>query len=235
MDTKIERVPLLLLPGLWCDHTVWQPQLSAFAAHAPIVAHYPDARDFTDMAYRALDVAPDRFALVGHSMGARVALEIMRVAPERVDRLALLDTGIHAVRPGEAEKRYAQRDLGLTNGVDALIEAWLPPMLLEAHRNVPAIYDPLRDMCRRGGVEMYAAHIEALLARPETDSVLRSIRVPTLVGVGRQDQWSPVSQHAEIVAAIAGSELTIFEDSGHMATVEAPEAVNAALSRWLTQ
>ena len=225
--------PLLLLPGLWCDQTIWAPQLKCLSAFAPQVADYGDARTLGEMAARALASAPPRFALAGHSMGARVALEIVRQAPDRVERLALLDTGVHPVTPDEADKRYALRDLGRTQGVDALIDAWLLPMLLPAHRYLPAIVEPLRAMCRRGGLAMFEAQIEALLGRPDPRDLLATIAVPTLIGVGRDDQWSPVEQHREIAALIPGSELTIFEGSGHMAPVEAPEAVTAALRRWL--
>ncbi|MET0246883.1 MAG: alpha/beta hydrolase [Sphingomonas sp.] len=230
-----ETSTMLLLPGLWCDRTIWAPQLDSLAHLSPIVADYGDARTLTEMAARTLAIAPPRFALAGHSMGARVALEIMRQAPERVERLALLDTGIHPVRPGEADKRHAQRDLGRMQGVEALIDAWLPPMLMLAHREAADIVEPLRTMCRRGGLAMFEAQIDALLTRADPRDVLPTIAVPTLIGVGRQDQWSPVEQHRDIAAAIRGSDLTIFENSGHMAPVEAPEAVTAALRRWLGQ
>ncbi|AJP70674.1 alpha/beta fold hydrolase [Sphingomonas hengshuiensis] len=225
--------PLLLLPGLWCDSTIWAPQCVALADFAPIVADYGDARTLPEMAARALAAAPPRFALAGHSMGARVALEIVDQAPERVERLALLDTGVHPVAAGEAEKRHALCDLGRTRGVEALIDAWLPPMLLPAHRDVPAIAGPLRAMCRRAGLAQFEAQIEALLARADRRDLLPTIAVPTLVGVGRDDTWSPVAQHREIADAIPGSTFTIFEDSGHMAPVEAADSVTAALRRWL--
>ncbi|UZK65076.1 alpha/beta fold hydrolase [Sphingomonas sp. M1-B02] len=224
---------LLLLPGLWCDRTIWSPQLDSLSALEVQVADYGEARSLAEMAVRALAGAPPRFALAGHSMGARVALEVFRQAPERVERLALLDTGIHPVSAGEAAKRHAQRDLGRSRGIEALIDAWLLPMLHPAHRDMPEIVEPLRAMCRRGGLAMFEAHIEALLGRTDPRDLLPTIAVPTLVGVGRQDAWSPVEQHRQIAAAIPGSILTIFEDSGHMAPVEAPQAVTAALRRWL--
>jgi len=226
---------LVLLPGLWCDRTIWAPQLGALSDFAPLVAEYGDADNLEEMAARALAAAPPRFALAGHSMGARVSLEVLRQAPDRVERLALLDTGIHPVRPGETEQRQAQVKLGWELGIEALVDAWLLPMLLPEHREMPGIVDPLRAMCRRGGLAMFEAQIKALLARPDPRDLLPAIAVPTLIGVGRQDQWSPVAQHEDIAAAIPGSTLTIFESSGHMAPFEAPEAVTAALRRWLEQ
>lgn len=230
------NVPLLvLLPGLWCDRTIWSHQLDSLTDFAPLVADYGDADTLGEMAARTLAAAPSRFAVAGHSMGARVALEVLRQAPDRVERLALLDTGIHPVRPGEAELRHAQRDLGLELGIEALIDAWLLPMLLPEHREIPAIVDPLRAMCRRGGMAMFEAQIGAMLSRADPRDLLSAVAVPTLIGVGREDQWSPVEQHREMAAAIPGSTLTIFESSGHMAPFEAPEAVTAALRRWLEQ
>lgn len=226
---------LVLLPGLWCDRTIWTPQLDALADFAVLAAEYGDAGSLGEMAARALAAAPPRFSLAGHSMGARVALEVLRQAPDRVERLALLDTGIHPVRPGEAGHRMGQINLGRERGVEALIDGWLLPMLHPEHRALPGIVDPLRAMCRRGGMAMFEAQNRALLSRPDPRDLLPGIAVPTLIGVGRQDQWSPVEQHREIAEAIPGSTLTIFESSGHMAPFEAPEAVTAALRRWLDQ
>ncbi|MGE5723023.1 MAG: alpha/beta fold hydrolase [Sphingomonadales bacterium] len=226
--------PLLLLPGLMCDERIWAPQLREFAAQGAIaVPGYGDARSLVEMARRALAQAPAHFSLVGHSMGARVALEVFRLAPERVERLALLDTGIHLPKPNEAEKRYALRALGVREGIGRLVDEWLPPMVHPARRSDPALMEPLRAMAIAGGVERYEAQIEALLGRPDVLPLLGTIRCPTLVGVGRQDGWSPVEQHEAIAAMIPGAELAIFEDCGHMSPVEAPRQVNAALARWL--
>lgn len=225
--------PLLLLPGLMCDATIWSAQARAFAPLGAAVAEYGHARSFGDMARRALELAPPRFSLAGHSMGARVALEVVRLAPERVERLALLDTGVHPVGPSEPAKRHALVELGRRDGVEALIDAWLPPMVHPARRADATFMQPLRAMCVRAGVALFAAQVEALLARPDPRPLLASLACPTLVGVGRQDEWSPLEQHREIAAAIPGSRLVIFEDAGHMAPFEAPDQVTAALDAWL--
>lgn len=235
MNMKQSPAPLLLLPGLLCDATIWAPQQDVFAEVGVTVADYGDANRLEEMARRALARAPARVSLAGHSMGARVALEVLRIAPERVERLALLSTGMHPVRPGEAEKRHGLLDLGRAQGVDALIDAWLPPMVHESRRSDPEIMAPLRDMCRRAGLATYAAQIAALLARPDPTDLLGRIAVPTLVATGRQDGWSPVDQHVEIASAIPGSTFLVFEESGHMAPFEVPDQVNAALRRWLEQ
>jgi pimeloyl-ACP methyl ester carboxylesterase len=224
------------LPGLLCDETIWTSQLQDLAEFGAVAcAGYGDARSIAEMAERALASAPPVMSLAGHSMGARVALEIVRIAPERVERLALLDTGVHGVGPGEAEKRYALLKLGREKGIEALVDAWLPPMVHPDRRGDPELMDRLRAMCVSAGVDRFEAQITALLARPDAGPLLPTITCPVLVGVGRQDEWSPPAQNQAIAAAFPNAEFVIFEDCGHMAPAEAPDQVNAALRRWLAR
>ena len=233
MDVN-RREPLLLLPGLLCDARIWSAQVAGLDDRAIVaVDGYGLADTLEAMATHALERAPPSFIAVGHSMGARVALEIVRKVPTRVSGLALIDTGVHLPRPGEAEGRHALLALGRAEGIDALLDRWLPPMVLESRRDDSRLMTPLRAMCRTGGVDLYAAQVHALLHRPEVESVLPQIACPTFLGVGRQDMWSPVAQHEAMAKAIARSELSIFDDCGHMTPAEAPDPLNAALRRWL--
>jgi pimeloyl-ACP methyl ester carboxylesterase len=226
--------PLLFLPGLLCDASIWSEQVRAFRDRDPVaIDGYGLADRLDKMARIAIDQAPSAFSLVGHSMGARVALEIYRLVPERVERLALLDTGVHPPGLGEADKRHALLALGREQGIERLVDEWLPPMVGPQARRDAAFMAKLKTMSTIGGTELYAVQIDALLNRPDYRPMLGAIRCPTLVGVGRQDEWSPVNQHEEIAAAIPGAELVIFEECGHMAPVEAAEQVNQALARWL--
>jgi len=226
--------PLLLLPGLLCDQRVFAAQLDAFP-DARSFAGYGLAGSLPEMARLVLAQAPPRFALLGHSMGARVALEIMRVAPERVSRLALVSTGVHLQREGEAEKRFVLRDLGRREGMEALVGAWLPPMFAAAHVDDEALVSPLRLMCVEAGLAVYEAQIAALLGRPEVESLLPGIRCPTLVAVGREDRWSPPEQHAAIAARLPNARFVVIEGAGHMLPAEDPDALNAAIAEWLRQ
>lgn len=230
-----DRPTLYLLPGLLCDRVTWAHQLQGLADIADVrVPSFYGFDSIPDMARAVLAEAPARFAVAGHSMGARVALEIVRMAPERVERLALLDTGTHPVRPGEAEKRQELVDLARREGMAALAARWLPPMVHpDAARRDPALMRELTAMVGRATPEIFAGQVKALLGRPDAAAGLGAIRCPTLVGVGREDAWSPVSQHEPIVAAVSGAMLTIYEDSGHMAPMEAPEAVTASLRTWM--
>jgi pimeloyl-ACP methyl ester carboxylesterase len=229
-----EPAPLYLLPGLICDDRIWTPQLTALAAYRPVaVAGYGDARSLVMMARRVLASAPDRISLAGHSMGGRVALEVMRLAPDRVERLALLDTGVHPVAEGEREKRMALLELGRRDGMEALVDAWLPPMLHSDRRRDSAFVEALRDMCVSAGIERYEDQMTALLERPDARPLMGAIRCPTLIGVGSDDAWASVDQHRAMAAGIAGARLVIFEHAGHMAPVEASDQVTAALRDWL--
>jgi pimeloyl-ACP methyl ester carboxylesterase len=225
---------LYLLPGLLCDETVWAPQVAALAPLAEIrVADFRGFDSITAMAQAVLAAAPARFALAGHSMGARVALEIVRLAPDRVERLALLDTGTHPLRDGEVAKRRELVDLANGEGMAALATRWLPPMVHPDRVADEDLMRPLRAMVLRMTPAIHESQIKALLTRPDAEAVLPAIRCPVLVGVGRQDAWSTLAQHEAIAAAIAQAKLVVFESSGHMAPIEAPEAVTAALRAWL--
>jgi pimeloyl-ACP methyl ester carboxylesterase len=225
-----------LLPGLLCDAAVWADQIHGLGRDFEVrVADFTAFDSIGAMAQSVLDVAPPRFSLVGHSMGGRVALELHRRAPDRVERLALLDTGTHGVKEGEAAKRQVLIDLADREGMDALCEAWLPPMVHPDRLNDPTLMPALRAMVRRMSPAIFRNEIHALLTRPVADAVLAHIRCPVLVGVGAQDQWSPPAQHQEIVAAIPHAQYVVFDNSGHMTPVERPRAVSDALKLWLQQ
>jgi pimeloyl-ACP methyl ester carboxylesterase len=210
-------------------------ELSGFSGARVIDGFYGGADRIETMADYALDRLPASFALLGHSMGARVALEIWRKAPERVARLALVDTGIHPVREGEREGRYRLRDLGRSHGMAALVDAWLPPMMGDRARDDTGLMDRLRDMAISAGIEVFEAQIEALLNRPTLDSLLPTIDCPVLVAVGRDDRWSPVEQHEAIAAAIPGAALQVVDGAGHMMPAEQPSAFSRIVRDWLSQ
>jgi pimeloyl-ACP methyl ester carboxylesterase len=157
-----------------------------------------------------------------------------------VTHLALLDTG-HAGAPqgaaGEAERdrRLALVDIAREEGMRALAHAWLPPMIHPARLRDAALVTAIVAMVERSTPERYAAQVDALLQRPQVDDLLRLVRVPTLVGCGREDGWSPLPQHEEIAALIPGSRLAVFEHCGHMAPMERPREVGEALRGWLAE
>lgn len=225
--------PLAILPGLLCDSRMFGAQLAAFPGAVVIDGFYGGATTIEAMADYALERLPERFVLLGHSMGARVALEVFRKAHDRVAGLILTNTGVHPVKAGEAEKRYALRDIGRMHGMAALVAEWLPPMLAPARRQDALIYDPLEAMCRSAGLATYEAQIEALLSRPDTADVLRRINCPTLVITGSEDSWAPPAQHEEIALAVNTAGPAIVKGAGHMLPVEDPQVFNAEVAALL--
>jgi len=232
-----EHLPVVyLLSGLLCDETVWSHQIGALSATHDVRAR--DFRDFDDigaMAQSVLQEAPARFALVGHSLGGRVALEIVRRAPERVERLALLDTGVHPTRQSEFATRQLLVDLAYAEGMGALAQRWLPPMVHPDRLTDAALMDQLTAMVMRMTPESHERQIRALLNRPDAETGLGDIACPVLLGVGEQDAWSPPAQHEAMATRIRDAHLVVFPHSGHMSPCEAPEAVTAALRAWLAQ
>jgi pimeloyl-ACP methyl ester carboxylesterase len=225
---------IVLLPGLLCDASIWSGQVAALQAHADVaVADFSRHDSLEGMARSALALREGPLVVVGHSMGARAALEMVRLAPERVERLALLDTGVHPRREGEEATRQVLVDLAYRDGMAALADRWLPPMVHEARAHDASLMQPLKDMVMRATPEQHEHQIRALLNRPDARPMLPAIRCPTLVMVGRQDRWSPLPQHEEIASLVPDAELVVIEDSGHMAPAEQPEQVSVALLRWL--
>ena len=225
-----KRPTLYLLPGLLCDAYTYVHQQRALENEFDIrVLDFFGLDSMTSMAERVLKDAPERFSVCGFSMGGRVAMQVYRLAPERIERLCLLDTGMTPAAPGEAEKRQVLVDIAHNEGMDALIDAWLPPMLHPERRTDPAFMGPLSDMVRRASPEIFERQICALIGRPDARPLLPTINFPTVVAVGRQDEWSTVEQHEDFAKLIPNAKMVVIEDSGHFTPVEQPEALTAIL------
>ena len=230
---------VVLVPGLMCDATVWLGQIAGLGTSRHIqVAEHALSDTLGAMAERILDEAAPRFALAGHSMGGRVALEVMARAPERVTRLALLDTGYEALASGEAgdrEKagRYRLLETAQRDGMLAMARDWARGMVHPARLTDAALMDAIHSMIVVAGVAKFEAQIRALLARPDRTDLLKDLRLPALVLCGREDSWSPLSRHEEMARLIQGSQLTGVPDCGHMSTMERPGAITAAMLGWL--
>ena len=229
-----QRPTIILLPGLLCDASTWAAQARALEPYADVaVADFSRLDSIEAMARSALALVDGPIVAIGHSMGARVALEMIRLAPERIARLALIDTGIHPRREGEEASRQVLVDLAFAEGMEALADRWLPPMVHAERVSDRTLMEPLKAMVMRATPEQHRRQIRALLDRPDARTHLPRIACPTLVMVGRQDRWSPLAQHEEIAALIPDAELVVIEESGHMSLVEQPEQVSQALLRWL--
>jgi pimeloyl-ACP methyl ester carboxylesterase len=231
---------LVLIPGLLCDETAWEHQRDRLQDIATItIADHGSLDSFDAMADAILNNAPERFVLAGHSMGARVALQVLRRSPERVTHLALLDTG-HTPRPTgkrrdeEAAERYRLLERAQREGMRRMGIEWVQPMVHPDRLSDAGLIDAILDMIERKTPEIFAAQIKALLERPDATAVLKQVRCPALVLCGRQDAWSVLSVHEEMASLIPHSRLKVIEDCGHMSTMERPVEVTAALREWLT-
>jgi pimeloyl-ACP methyl ester carboxylesterase len=228
--------PLVLLPGLLNTRRLYQSQIADLADLAEVIVpelwHYDS---IGAMAQAALDAAPARFALGGFSMGGYVSFEILRRAPQRVDRLALMDTQAVPDTPEASARRRGfieQSKMGRFHGVQPSL---LPQIVHRARLEDPAVVHPILEMAKEVGAKGFINEQTAMIARPDSRRMLADIRVPTVVIVGRQDQATPLPRSQEMAADVANSRLVIIEECGHMSPLEKPAELSAALRRWLTQ
>ncbi len=234
------RPHLLLLPGLACDAEVWKHQARSLGEIATVqVVDYGASDSIQEMARVAVERAPERFALAGHSMGGRVAMEIFRSAPNRVLGLALLDTAYKPLQPGEAgEREKAERSgyvkIAQAQGMRAMARTWLQKMVHPSRLTDEPLVESIVDMLARKSPEIFAGQIKALLGRPDATPLLAAAHCPTLILCGREDAWSVLDVHREMALRMPNARLAIIENCGHMATMERPEAVSAALAGWLS-
>jgi len=236
----MSQAPLLLVPGLMCDHTSWAPMLPYLNPHiAHTTIDHGDADSLVAMAERILENAPAVFDLAGHSMGGRVALEVMRLAPRRVRRLALLGTGYRAKESGEAgaeelRKRQVLLDIARTQSVRAMAIEWVKPMVAPSRLSDTVFVEQIITMICRKSEGIFKRQIKALIERPDASDVLSQVQIPTLVMAGAFDSWATPAQHQEIANHIpAKPEVAVIAPSGHMMMMEEPQLVAQQLNQWL--
>ena len=228
--------PVVFLPGLMCDARVFTPQINELSRSYPVqVAHYGDAENIRTMARKVLDSAPDRFALAGHSMGGIVAMEVLRRAPERVTRLALLSTTPLSETPAEAAWREPLIARARAGALDEVIGETLTADNLAPGPQRAALMRLLRDMALGLGAETYMRQSRALQRRRDAQNLLLSARLATLILCGRHDRLTPVRRHEAMAQMVAHSELVVLENAGHLPMLEAAEEVNAALRAWMAR
>ncbi len=234
-----DRKHIVLVPGLMCDQAVWAEQINGLSDLAQCqVADHGLLDSLPAMATQVLARAPEQFMLVGHSMGGRVALEVMRQAPHRVTHLVLMDTGYLPLAAGDAgKKEVAGRqhllEIARNRGTRAMGMEWVQGMVHPDRLNDGQLIEAIVSMIARHTADQFAAQIHALINRPDGTDVLRTVRCPTLMLCGRQDAWSPLARHEDMAALVPGSKVMAIEDAGHMVTMEQPTAVTQVLRDWL--
>ncbi|WP_417695362.1 alpha/beta fold hydrolase [Roseibium sp.] len=225
--------PIVLIPGLLCTETLYAPQISAFSDRPILVADHRQHNSIEAIARSVLDKAPDAFALAGLSMGGYVAMEIMRIAPQRVTRLALMDTNARADTQEQTDRRQVLIRMTRERGFDK-VPHLLYPGFVHANRAADEnLKSVVLEMAEETGPDAFIRQTEAIIGRLDSRPSLGDITCPTLVLVGDGDTLTPPDLAREMHEHISGSELMVVPDCGHLSTLEAPNAVTDALKAWI--
>lgn len=229
-------IPLLLLPGMMCDARLFLPQIAALSRdRALMVAPVSGAGSMDALAQDVLAHAPPRFALAGLSMGGILAMEILRQAPDRVARLALLDTNPCAEADAVRRRRAPQMEAARNGRLREVMRDEMKPNYLVDSPRKQGILDLCMDMALDLGPEVFLNQSIALRDRRDQQETLRGYSGPSLVLCGRHDALCPVGRHELMHGLLANSRLEIVENAGHLPTLEDPETTTAALIRWLEE
>lgn len=227
-------IPIVLVPGLLCSARLFGAQIAALwpLGQVTVADHRRDS-DMAAIAKRILAGSPERFALAGLSMGGYIALAMMRLAPERIVKLALLDTSARPDTPEGMAAREKFIAMAQAGKLDAVVETLTPRFLHRNRHGDEALKRIVRDMAAETGAEAFVRQQQAIMTRPDSRPLLAAIGHPTLVLVGDGDDLTPPDLAKEMAAGIKGSRLVVVPDCGHLSTLEKPEAVNVALIDWL--
>ena len=230
------REPLVFVPGLMCDARVFAPQVMAFSPDTAVIcAPITNGDRIEEIASGLLDLLPRKFALAGLSMGGIVAMEILRRAPERVSRIALMDTNSLAETPQSAAD-FEPLIIKLKAGqLGAAVQGFYRPEALAPGPVRAPLLDHIEEMAANIGPERIIRQIRALQRRRDYQSALRRCKVPALVMCGEHDGLTPVKRHEAMAGLIPYAELAVIRGAGHLPTLEMPDAVNAALRIWMKQ
>jgi pimeloyl-ACP methyl ester carboxylesterase len=227
-------LPLLLIPGLLASARLYAAQIPALWQCGPVmVADHTRDDTMAALAARILSGAPAVFALGGLSMGGYLCFEILRQAPQRVAKLALLDTSARPDTPEQTAGRRAQIALASQGRFREVLDAQFPRLVARMHREDPALRALLGQMAEEVGVEAFIRQQTATMGRADSRPTLGNIRCPTLVLAGEEDELTPPERAAEIAHGIAGARLVTVPQCGHVSTLEQPAAVTQALLEWL--
>lgn len=230
-----QSLPTLLVPGLACSARLYAPQLPALWRLGPVmVANHTAADSVEEIASSILADAPARFRLVGLSMGGYISLAILRQAPERVRRLALLDTSARPETPEQTERRRPLMELARTGRYMEVNDRLWPALVHPNHQSDTALRATVDAMLAETGPEALIRQFRAIITRPDSRPQLPDIRCPTLVIVGREDAITPLSFNEEIAAGIPGAKLEVLPGCGHLSTLEQPERVTGCLVAWFS-
>ena len=237
MINKMNKPSLVLVPGLLCDAALWRGQVEDLADIAqPWVADVTRDDSMNAMAERVLaEAPPGRFALAGLSMGGYVAQAIMRAAPERIERLALLDTSAMADTPAQSMRRRGLIELAEKGDFKGVTPRLLPLFVHPDRLSDKPLTDAVMAMTERVGKDAFLRQQRAIMGRPDNRPNLPKIQCPALVLCGRQDEMTPLAWSEQIASLIPGARLAVIEHCGHLTTMERPWETSVAMRQWLTE
>lgn len=226
--------PLVLLPGMMCDARLFGPQIAEMSADtAVMVAPVTQGERIEEIASSLLDLLPKRFALAGLSMGGIVAMEILRRAPDRVTRIALMDTNALAETPQYATAREPQIVAARAGRMLEVIQQEMLPQYLAPTSDAQGILALVSDMAEVLGPDVFVRQSRALQRRRDQQSTLRKCKVPALVLCGRYDALCPLKRHESMSELIPYATLRVIEEAGHLPTLERPSETTQALRDWM--
>ncbi|WP_298243366.1 alpha/beta hydrolase [uncultured Bradyrhizobium sp.] len=229
-----QTTPMVLVPGLASSARIYAPVVPALWRFGPVmIANHIRDDSMADIAARLLREAPPRFALAGHSMGGYIALEIMRQAPERVIKLALINTQARPDTPEATARRRGLMERARRGELRAIREESFPELVHPSRRDDSDILKLVHAQDEDVGVEGYLRQQTAIIARVDSRPTLATITCPTLVLTGDADNTIPNAFSKEMAEGIAGARLVILEACGHLPQAEQPEATARALTEWL--
>lgn len=225
--------PLVLMPGMMCDARLWMPQIIAFSAkRTVVVAPVTQGETVEEIAKAALETLPERFALAGLSMGGIVAMEVLRQAPDRVERLALFDTNCQQELPAVAAAREPLIVAARSGRFDEALNNTLLPSHLAPGPQRGKIMDVVLDMGYILGPEVFIRQSRALQKRPDQQGTLRRSKLPTLVACGEHDTLTPPRRHEFMAHLMPRAMFEVISDAGHLPTLENPERVVHLMEDW---
>jgi pimeloyl-ACP methyl ester carboxylesterase len=227
-------MPILLVPGLACSPRIFAPVVPALWRHGPVtVANHIRDDNMGTIARRILAEAPPRFALAGHSMGGYIAFEIMRQAPERVAKLALMNTQARPDTMEASERRRVMIARAQGGDYRSVLDDLFPGFVHPSRRDDAGLRQLVHDMGDDIGVDAFIRQQTAIISRPDSRPALAWIKCPTLVLSGDQDNTIPNSLSMEMANGIPDAKLKILPNCGHLPQVEQPQATADALTEWL--
>src|SRR5712672_121916 len=233
-NTVTNTMPILLVPGLVSSPRIFAPVVPALWRLGPItVANHIRDDNMGAIARRILAEAPPRFALAGHSMGGYIAFEIMRQAPDRVARLALINTQARPDTPEATARRRSQMARAQAGEFRAILDELFPGFVHPSRRDNDDLRQLVHDMGDDIGVDAFVRQHTAIMGRADSRPTLAWIKCPTLVLTGDEDNTIPNSLSKEMADGIPGAKLVILSDCGHLPQPEQPHATAAALVEWL--